>query len=227
MAQDDAKEQVGKRGAELVEAGMAVGLGTGTTATHFIRALATRNAQMTLNIRCVASSEMSADLARNLGLYVTTLNDLPRLDLYIDGADEVDPKLNLIKGGGGAHLREKIVASSSDQFVVLVDSSKIVPVLGKFPLPVEVVKMAYVPVQRKLDILGLNPILRLEKGTNEPLLTDENNYILDCHCGPILDPEKISSEIRNVVGVVEHGLFLKMASACFVGGDDGVIELNT
>jgi ribose 5-phosphate isomerase A len=96
--------------------------------------------------------------------------------------------------------------------------------LGKFPLPVEVVKMAYVPVQRKLDALGLNPHLRHEKGTDEPLLTDENNYILDCHCGPIFDLEKVSSEIRNIVGVVEHGLFLNMTSMCLVADDDGVVQ---
>ena len=135
MAKEQAKKLVGERGAQLVEVGMAVGLGTGTTATEFIRALAVRNANTALHIRCVASSDVSAHLARSLGLHVLTLNELPRLDLYIDGADEVDPNLDLIKGGGGAHLREKIVASSSDQFVVLVDSSKMVATLGKFPLP--------------------------------------------------------------------------------------------
>jgi ribose 5-phosphate isomerase A len=226
MTQDDAKRLVGEHGAQLVASNMTVGLGTGTTATQFIRALGARNAQTTLNIRCVASSKASADLARSLGLDVVTLNELPRLDLYIDGADEVDSKLNLIKGGGGAHLREKIVASWSNQFVALVDSSKVVPTLGKFPLPVEVVKMAYVPVQRKLDALGLNPILRLEKGTDEPLHTDENNYILDCHSGSIIDPERVSSEIRNIVGVVEHGLFLNMTSMCLVAGDEGVVQLK-
>jgi ribose 5-phosphate isomerase A len=224
MTRDDAKRLVGEHGAKLVAPDMTVGLGTGTTATQFIRALGARNAQTKLNIRCVASSKASADLACSLGLDVVTLNELPRLDLYIDGADEVDPKLNLIKGGGGAHFREKILASCSDRFVALVDSSKVVATLGKFPLPVEVVKMAYVPVQRKLDALGLNPNLRHEKGTDEPLLTDENNYILDCHCGPIFDLEKISSEIRNIVGVVEHGLFLNMTSMCLVADDAGVIQ---
>jgi ribose 5-phosphate isomerase A len=224
MTQDDEKRLVGEHGAKLVAPDMTVGLGTGTTAMQFIRALGARNAQTKLNIRCVASSKASANLARSLGLDVVTLNELPRLDLYIDGADEVDPKLNLIKGGGGAHFREKILASCSDRFVALVDSSKVVATLGKFPLPVEVVKMAYVPVQRKLDALGLNPNLRHEKGTDEPLLTDENNYILDCHCGPIFDLEKVSSEIRNIVGVVEHGLFLNMTSMCLVADDDGVVQ---
>ena len=226
MTKEQAKKLVGERGAQLVEVGMAVGLGTGTTATEFIRALAARNASTTLHIRCVASSDASAHLARSLGLQVLTLNELPRLDLYIDGADEVDPNLYLIKGGGGAHLREKIVASSSDQFVVLVDSSKMVATLGKFPLPVEVVKTAYVAIQLRLEALDLNPVLRLAKGTNEPMLTDESNYILDCHCGPIADPREISAEIRNIVGVVEHGLFLNMVSMCLVAGDDGILELN-
>jgi ribose 5-phosphate isomerase A len=217
MTQDDAKRLVGEHGAELVAPDMTVGLGSGTTATQFIRALGARNVQTRLNIRCVASSKTSADLARSLGLDVVTLNGLPRLDLYIDGADEVDSRLHLIKGGGGAHFREKIVASCSDQFVALVDSSKVIATLGKFPLLVEVVKMAYVPVQRKLDALGLNPMLRHEKGTDEPLLTDEDNYILDCHCGPISDLETVSSEIRKIVGVIEHGLFLNMTSVCLVG----------
>ena len=177
-----------------------------------------------MNIRCVASSKASADLARSLGLDVVTLNELPRLDLYVDGADEVDSKLNLIKGGGGAQFRKKIVASCSDRFVAFVDSSKVIATLGRFPLPVEVAKMAYVPVQRKLDALDLNPHLRHQKGTDEPLHTDKNNYILDCHRGPIFDQEKVSSEIRNIVGVVEHGLFLNMTSMCLGADDDGAVQ---
>jgi ribose 5-phosphate isomerase A len=226
MTKEQAKKLVGEQGAQLVEEGMAVGLGTGTTATQFIRALATRNASTELHIRCVASSDASAHFARSLGLNVLTLNELPRLDLYIDGADEVDSNLDLIKGGGGSHLREKILASSSDQFVVLVDSSKMVSTLGKFPLPVEVVKMAYVAVRLRLETLGLNPVLRLATGTAEPLLTDEGNDILDCHCGPIDAPSEIAGEIRSVAGVVEHGLFLNMVSMCLVAGDEGSVALN-
>lgn len=224
--QEDAKKLVGQRGAELVESGMTVGLGTGTTATYFIHALATRNAQSSLNIRCVASSDASTALARNLGLIVTTLNELSSLDIYIDGADEVDPNLNLIKGGGGAQLREKIVASAAARFVVLVDSSKLVPTLGKFPLPIEVVKMAYVPVQRKLDASGLSPVLRLDRDAHQPFVTDEGNYILDCHCGPISDPYMLAKELRSVAGVIEHGLFLGMTSTCFVAGEDGLVEMT-
>jgi len=141
MTQDEAKQLVAERAVQFVEDGMAVGLGTGTTATMFIRELGKR-VQQGLKIRCVASSDASHQLGVSLGMDVTTLDKLPELDLYIDGADEVGPELALIKGGGGALLREKIVASAAKQFIVVVDSSKMVLHLGKFPLPVEVVKMA-------------------------------------------------------------------------------------
>jgi ribose 5-phosphate isomerase A len=157
---------------------------------------------------------------------VVTLNELPELDLYIDGADEVAPGLALIKGGGAALLREKIVASAAKKFVVVVDSTKMVEKLGKFPLPVEVIKMALPLVQRRLSDLGLNPTLRQMKDGSGPLLTDENNYILDCACGVIEDPETTAAEIRGIVGVVEHGLFLGMASLALVAGDEGVTEMK-
>src|SRR6202012_2576962 len=159
MTQDEEKALVGKRAADMVEDGMRVGLGTGTTSVMFIKALGER-VKAGLKIRCVASSDASQKLGQSLGMDVVTLLDLPHLDIYIDGADEVGPQLSLIKGGGGALLREKIVASAADKFVVVVDSTKVVPVLGKFPLPVEVVKMALPLVERKLDDLGLRPRLR-------------------------------------------------------------------
>ena len=223
MTQDEAKLLVGKRAVEFVEEGMAVGLGTGTTATMFIRELGVR-VKAGLRIRCVASSDASLDLGRSLGMDVVTLAELPELDVYIDGADEVGPGLALIKGGGGALLREKIVASSARRFIVVVDSTKVVEKLGRFPLPVEVVKMALPLVERKLEALGLNPVLRKHKD-GSLYLTDENNYILDCGCGEIADPRKTAAEIRGIVGVVEHGLFLHMASVALVAGDNGVTEL--
>ena len=223
MTQDEAKLLVGKRAVEFVEEGMAVGLGTGTTATMFIRELGVR-VKAGLRIRCVASSDASRDLGLSLGMDVVTLAELPELDVYIDGADEVGPGLALIKGGGGALLREKIVASSARRFIVVVDSTKVVERLGRFPLPVEVVKMALPLVERKLEALGLNPLLRKHKD-GSLYLTDENNYILDCGCGEIADPEKTAAEIRGIVGVVEHGLFLNMASMALVAGDNGVTEL--
>jgi ribose 5-phosphate isomerase A len=224
MTQDEAKALVGKRAAELVRDGMAVGLGTGTTSTMFIRALGER-VREGLRIRCVASSDASHNLGLSLGMEVVTLAELPQLDLYIDGADELGPGLALIKGGGGALLREKIVASAADQFVVVVDSSKVVPVLGRFPLPVEVVKMALPLVERRLSDLGLSPKLR-HHADGSIYRTDEDNFILDCACGMITEPEETAAEIRGIVGVVEHGLFLGMASLALVAGEDGVTELT-
>ena len=225
MTQDEAKRLVAKRAAELVEDGTVVGLGTGTTATLFIRELAARK----LKIRCVASSDASHELAVSLGMDVRTLVELPELDVYIDGADEVCSTpggLDLIKGGGGALLREKIVASAAREFICVVDSTKVVEVLGKFPLPVEVVKMALPLVEPKLAALGLNPKLRMAKDGGGPFVTDEGNYILDCACGRIEEPEVTAAEIRAIVGVVEHGLFLGMATLALVGGKDSVRELR-
>ncbi|HUD22925.1 MAG TPA: ribose-5-phosphate isomerase RpiA [Acidobacteriaceae bacterium] len=224
MTQDEAKRLVAKRAVEFVQDGMVVGLGTGTTATLFIRELAVCG----LKIRCVASSDVSHDLAESLGMSVATLTELPELDVYIDGADEIAKVKGmgfaLIKGGGGALLREKIVASAAKSFIVVADSTKMVDVLGKFPLPVEVIKMALPVVQPKLVALGLNPKLRQAKNGAESYLTDEGNYILDCACGLIEEPEKTAAAIRGIVGVVEHGLFLGMATLALVGGDDGVSE---
>ena len=224
MTQDQAKALVGKRAAELVEPGMRVGLGTGSTSVAFIKALGER-VKTGLKIRCVASSDASHALGLSLGMDVVSLVELPELDVYIDGADEVAPGLALIKGGGGALLREKIVASAAKKFIVVVDQSKIVDFLGKFPLPVEVVKMALPLVEPRLTALGLHPTQRKAKDGSGPYLTDEGNYILDCACGKIVDPQRTAAEIRAIVGVVEHGLFLKMASLALVAGDDGVTEL--
>jgi ribose 5-phosphate isomerase A len=226
MTQDEAKALVGKRAAQLVEDGMAVGLGTGSTSVQFIRALGERVKNEGLKIRCVASSDASTELGLSLGMDVVTLNELPELDLYIDGADEVAPGFALIKGGGAALLREKIVASSAKKFVCVVDSTKLVEKLGKFPLPIEVIKMALPLVEKRLSELDLNPKLRMLKDGSGPLLTDEQNYILDCHCGVIENPEETAAEIRNIVGVVEHGLFLGLASMVLVAGEDGVTEIT-
>jgi ribose 5-phosphate isomerase A len=223
MTQDEAKLLVARRAVEFVEDGMAVGLGTGSTATLFIRELGKR-VQQGLKVRCVASSDASAELGLSLGMDVTTLDKLPELDVYIDGADEVGPELALIKGGGGALLREKIVASAAKRFIVVVDSTKVVAHLGKFPLPVEVVKMALPLVGPKLEALSLHPKLRQAKDGSGPYLTDEGNYILDCASGEIDDPEVLAAEIRGIVGVVEHGLFLGMAALALVADEDGVTE---
>jgi ribose 5-phosphate isomerase A len=231
MTQDEAKLLVAKRAAELVRDGQRVGLGTGTTATLFIRELAARK----LKIRCVASSDASHNLGLELGMDVVTLNELPELDMYIDGADEIALRsdyghgpgcgLDLIKGGGGALLREKIVASAAKEFIVVADATKIVETLGKFPLPVEVIQMALPLVEPKLSALELNPKLRMKKDKpGEPFITDEGNYILDCACGRIEEPEETAAELKNIVGVVEHGLFLGYATLALVAGEHGVAE---
>lgn len=224
MTQDEAKRLVAKRAVEFVQDGMVVGLGTGTTATFFIRELAER----AMKIRCVASSDASHELAVSLGMDVATLAELPELDIYIDGADEVaripGAGLGLIKGGGGALLREKIVASATKSFIVVVDSTKLVDHLGKFPLPVEVIQMALPLVQPRLAALGLNPKLRQAKDSSGPFVTDEGNYIVDCSCGRIEDPQQTADAIRAIVGVVEHGLFLGMSKLALIGGADGVTE---
>ena len=222
MTQDQAKRAVAQRAAEFVQEGMAVGLGTGSTSRMFIEELGKR-VQQGLKIRCVASSDASETLGKSFGMNVLSLADIPELDLYIDGADEVGPHLALIKGGGGALLREKIVASAAKRFIVVVDSTKVVETLGKVPLPVEVIKMALPLVEKKLAGLGLNPHLRHHpEGTI--YLTDEQNYILDCSCTQIPDPAATAAAIRSIVGVVEHGLFLNMAAVALVAGDNGVTE---
>jgi ribose 5-phosphate isomerase A len=224
MTQDEAKSLVAQRAVELVEDGMAVGLGTGSTSRMFIQQLGARVQRENLRLRCVASSEASEQLAASLGIPVMHLTELPQLDIYIDGADEVGPGLALIKGGGGALLREKIVASAARRFVVVVDSSKVVATLGKFPLPVEVIQMAVPLVERQLSELGLTPALR-KHPDGSTYLTDEGNHILDCHAGPIADPAATAAAIRGIIGVVEHGLFLNMAAMALVAGDNGVVEL--
>jgi len=223
MTQDEAKVLVAKRAVEFVEDGMAVGLGTGTTSVKFIHELGARVKKDGLRIRCVASSNASAALGQSLGLEVLDLADLPELDVYIDGADEVGPGLALIKGGGGALLREKIVASAAKKFIVVVDSTKIVDVLGHFPLPVEVIKMALPLVEKRLTALGLHPKMRHHPDGSD-YITDEQNFILDCAAGKIIDPAATAAEIRSIVGVVEHGLFLNMAAVALIAGDDGVTE---
>lgn len=225
MTQDESKLLAAKRAVEFVSDGMNVGLGTGTTATLFIRELGKAVASG-LRIRAIATSDASRTLAMELGIPMTNFNETPVLDLNVDGADEVAPGLALIKGGGGAHLREKIVASAAREFIVVADESKVVEKLGRFPLPVEVIQLALPLVTRRLENLGLNPGLRKARNGEGPWITDEGNVLLDCHCGPIDQPEELAAEIRKIVGVVEHGLFLGMATLALVAGEQGVRELR-
>ena len=224
MTQDEAKRMAARRALEFVEDGMLLGLGSGTTSTMFIQELGER-VKHGLRVRGIATSTASQQLAESLSIPTTTFDESPELDLAVDGADEVGPGLALIKGGGGALLREKIVASAARKFIIIADSSKLVYQLGRFPLPVEVIKMALPIVTRKLEALSLNPKLRHHPDGSK-FITDENNYILDCACGEITDPAKTAASIRGIAGVVEHGLFLGMASLALIAGDKGVAEIG-
>jgi ribose 5-phosphate isomerase A len=224
MANDQEKEAAARASLRFVKDGQVVGLGTGSTAAYFIRLLGER-VNDGLRIRGIPTSERSQELAGSLGIPLTTLDECQEIDLTVDGADEVDEQLRLIKGGGGALLREKIVASATKQLVIVADATKRVPVLGRFPLPVEVIKFAQALVAKRIEGLGAEVRLRREANGN-PYLTDENNYILDCRFGRIPDADQLAGRLSNMPGVVEHGLFLGMASVVIVASGSETIELR-
>ena len=201
----------------LVEAGMTVGLGTGSTAAHAIRLLG-RLVREGLAVRGVPTSEASASLALAEGIPLVDLNEIERVHLAIDGADEVDRQKRCIKGGGGALLREKIVASAADRLVIIVDSGKAVDRLGAFPLPVEVVPFAREPVRRRMLALGAS--VEARAGETGPFITDEGNRILDCRFGEIADAAALAARLDAIPGIVEHGLFIDMADDVIVGSGD-------
>jgi ribose 5-phosphate isomerase A len=214
---DHAKELAAQKALEFISDGMIVGLGSGSTSTHFIKLLGAR-VKEGLKIRGIASSNSSEQLAKSLSIPIIDFHQTSEIDVTVDGADEIAPGLALIKGGGGALLREKIVASASKKFVVVADSSKIVKHLGKFPLPIEVIPMAAPLVASKLSALKIRPAVRHHPDGSE-YITDEGNLILDCACGEILDPQALAVSIRAMVGVVEHGLFLNMADLAIVSSE--------
>lgn len=196
-----------------------------------VRELAARVQAEGLSLRCAATSRATAELAESLGLRIESLDDIGWLDMTIDGADEVDPDLHLIKGGGAAHLREKIVAAASDRMVVIADPGKVVETLGAFPLPVEVLEFGFETtrklIRRALEglELGEHDILQRLKGS-DPVVTDEGNLILDLHLEVIPDPSGLARALSCIPGVVEHGLFLGMCDLAIIGREDGsVIEL--
>jgi len=217
------KQQAAERALAFVEPGMTVGLGSGTTATLWIKLLGEKVRDQGLKIRAIASSDDSEKLGKSYGIPFTSFDETRTLDLTVDGADEVAPGLALIKGGGGKLLREKIVASASKRFVVVVDQSKVVEKLGRFPLPVEVIQMAEPLVSAELSELGFTPKVRTNKD-GSPYITDEGNLILDCSGMLIDDPKAMAEKLDSIVGVVEHGLFLGMAKVVLVAGEGGVVE---
>ena len=202
------KELVGVRAAEYIKDGMVIGLGTGSTAYYTIKKLGelVRNG---LNIKGIPTSEQTAALAVEHGITLVDFKDVERIDVAIDGADEFDADLNLIKGGGGALLREKIIANAASAFIVIADSSKGVSKLGDFPLPVEIVTFGAEMTSRKIAQLGCEPKLRLNG--NQPFITDNGNYILDCDFKQIESPEDLEKQLNMIPGVVENGLFVNMA----------------
>jgi ribose 5-phosphate isomerase A len=225
---DRQKLEAAGRALELVAPGMKLGLGSGTTAHHFVDLVGKRVAAG-LDIRCVATSEATEVQAKALGIPLSTLDETPELDLTVDGADEIDPKLRLIKGGGGALLREKIVAAASKRMVVIADSTKLVPRLGAFPLPIEVVPFGLAATRRHIERafaeLGLAGPIRL-RGGSTPFVTDGGHYILDCALGAIGEPEALCQILSPIPGVVEHGMFIGLARAAVIAGTEGVEVLG-
>lgn len=224
MANDREKEAAARASLRFVKDGQVVGIGTGSTAAYFIQLLG-EQVKNGLRVRGIPTSDHSRQQAAALGIPIATLDECPEIDVTVDGADEVDPELRLIKGGGGALLREKIVASASKQVVIIADATKRVPVLGRFPLPVEVIKFAQAVVLRKIEVLGARVSLR-RQADGKPFLTDENNHILDCSFGHIADVEKLAWKLSDMPGVVEHGLFIGMASVVLVAKGSEIVELR-
>ena len=209
----------------FVEDGMRLGIGTGSTAEEFVRLLAEKVAGG-FRVEGVPTSERTARLCLELGVPLKSLDELPELDLTVDGADEVDERLRLVKGGGGALLREKIVACASTRMVVIADETKLVPVLGKFPLPVEVnpfgLGATRIAVEKAASKLGLSGEIRLRQSGDGVFVTDGGHYILDASFGRIPDAEALSAALHAIPGVVEHGLFIDIADVAVIAGAEGV-----
>ena len=226
MNADELKRQAAARALELVRPGMRLGLGTGSTAKHFVDLLGRRVAEG-LDVICVATSEATQAQALSLNIPMSTLDETPALDLTVDGAVEVDPQLRLIKGGGAALLREKIVAAASARMIVIADDGKLVPTLGRFPLPIEVVPFGLEATRRAvvaaIAASGAAGKLTLRtRPDGDTLVTDGGHFILDAHLGAIERPELLAQALNMVPGVVEHGLFIGLASGAILAGADGL-----
>jgi ribose 5-phosphate isomerase A len=234
MSREREKELAAEAAVAQVQDGMTVGLGTGSTAAYALKALGRRISQG-LRIRAVPSSRWAETLAREVGIPVVTFADVTRLDVTLDGTDEFDPGLSLVKGGGGALFREKIVAAASGRLWILADSSKRVAVLGKFPLPVEVNPFGWQVAARRIAELGAQVGLRQTGaggaaasggGSPQPFVSDNGGYILNCAFGTIPDPAGLEAKLRRIVGVLETGLFVNMAETVFLAEGETVKELK-
>src|SRR5579863_3138664 len=222
---DQEKEAAARASLQFVKDGQVVGLGTGSTAAFFINLLA-EQVKAGLRVRGVPTSVKSQELAASLGIPLTTLDECQEIDVTVDGADEVDPQLRLIKGGGGAMLREKIVASATKQMIVVADASKQVEVLGRFPLPVEVIRFAEALIKKRITELGAQVSVR-QGADGKPYVTDENHHILDCRFGQIRDPDGLARQLSDMPGVVEHGLFIGMAKVALFARGSEIVELRS
>lgn len=218
--QDALKKAAGIEAAKLIENGMIAGLGTGSTVRFFVDELGRRVHEEGLQFTGVTTSIRTKEQAESYGIRIVDIDDVDHIDVTVDGADEIDRNFNGIKGGGAALLWEKIVAVNSDKIVWIVDESKMVETLGKFPLPVEVIPFGVGQVVRKFENRGYHPVLRLDANGN-PVLTDEKNYVVDLHLEVIEHPEALAADLIDTVGVVEHGLFLNMVNTVIVGNPNG------
>ena len=226
MNTDAYKRAAAARAVEFVRPGMRLGLGTGSTAKHFVELIGER-VREGLDVVAVSTSEATLADAKRCGITLTTLDDTPQLDLTVDGADEIAPDLSLIKGGGGALLREKIVAAASGRMIVIADESKYVGVLGRFPLPIEVVPFAVAAIQRSIEaaierVQTAGSLAIRQAKSGQPFVTDGGHWIIDAELGRIDDPAALAHALAAVPGVVEHGLFIGLADTAIIGGPTGV-----
>ncbi|NNE25056.1 MAG: ribose-5-phosphate isomerase RpiA [Rhizobiales bacterium] len=225
MTPDEQKQAAADAALDHIEDGMLLGLGTGSTAARFVDGLG-RKISAGLNVLCVPTSKATETQASQLGIPLTTLAETPELDLTVDGADELDDKLSLIKGGGGALLREKIVATSSKRMIVIADASKHVETLGRFPLPVEVIPFGHGSTRLKIKAASSacgcqgDIVLRMRDG--EPFVTDNANLIYDCHFGRIEDAGTLAQVLSSIAGVADHGLFIRTADLALIGRPGGL-----
>jgi ribose 5-phosphate isomerase A len=225
------KRQAAARALELVKPGMVLGLGSGSTAAEFVKLLGERMKQERLDLHCIATSGQTQQLAEQAGIAIADFSTIADVDLTVDGADEIDAQLNLIKGGGGALLREKIVAMASDRVCIIADSSKRVAQLGAFPLPIEIVDFGLAATLAMIESAAADAectgsILLRRNANGEPFRSDNGHLIADCAFGEIPDPELLADLLDIVPGVVEHGLFIGIADEAFLAGPSGVIVLR-